>query len=57
MGLCDLALNDYTQAVTDFDRAILLTNDDEYLEMKYNEAKQMLESKNNGSSSQTELPY
>ena len=56
MGLCDLALNDYTQAVTDFDRAILLTNDDEYLEMKYNEAKQMLESKNNGSSSQAELP-
>ena len=57
MGLCDLALNDYTRAVTDFDRAILLTNDDGYLEMKYNEAKQMLESKNNGSSSQTELPY
>lgn len=57
MGLCDLALKDYTSALTNFDRAILLTNDDEYLEIKYNETKQLLESKNNDSSQQTTLPY
>jgi tetratricopeptide (TPR) repeat protein len=57
MGLCDLALKDYTSALTNFDRAILLTNDDEYLEMKYNEAKQLLESKNNEALQQTVLPY
>jgi len=58
MGLCDLALKDYTNALTNFDRAILLTNDDEYLEMKYNETKHLLEeSKNNDSSQQTALPY
>jgi len=56
MGLCDLALKDYTSALTNFDRAILLTNDDEYLEMKYNEVKQILESKNNDSSQETTSP-
>ncbi len=57
MGLCDLALKDYSGALTNFDRAILLTNDDEYLEMKYNETKHLLESKNNEPSQQTTLPY
>lgn len=57
MGLCDLALKDYSSALTNFDRAILLTNDDEYLEIKYNEAKQLLESKNNEPSQQTTLSY
>ncbi len=57
MGLCDLALKDYSGALTNFDRAILLTNDDEYLEMKYNEAKQLLENKNNEASQQTAFPY
>ena len=47
MGLCDYALGDYSSALTDFDRAILLTVDDEYLESKYNEVKQLLENKNN----------
>ncbi len=46
MGLCDLALKDYTAALTDFDRAILLSDKDEYLETKYNEIKEILENKN-----------
>lgn len=55
MGLCDIALGNYSDAVTDFDRAILLSKDDEYLEMKYNEAKQLLENKNNEASEKTLL--
>ena len=48
MGLCDYANEDYTKALMNFDKAILLSNDDEYLENKYNEIKQLLENKQNG---------
>lgn len=54
MGLCDYALGDYTNALTDFDRAILLTVDDEYLEAKYNEIKELLESKRNETTETTQ---
>ncbi len=53
MGLCDMALNDYKNALVDFDRAILLSDDDEYLEMKYNEVKSILESNQNGHTPQS----
>ena len=43
MGLCDYALKDYISALMDFDKAILLSNNDEYLESRYNEIKQLLE--------------
>ena len=43
MGLCDYALKDYTNALTNIDRAIILSDDDEYLENKYNEIKEILE--------------
>ncbi len=56
LGLCDISLGNYSDAVTDFDRAILLSKDDEYLEMKYNEAKRLLEAKNNEASQNTLLP-
>ena len=54
MGLCDYALGDYSSALTDFDRAILLTVDDEYLESKYNEIKKLLENKNNETAETTQ---
>lgn len=57
MGLCNIELNNYSQALTDFDRAILLSNDDKYLEMKYNEVKQLLENKNNETSEKNTYPY
>lgn len=57
MGLCNIELNNYAQALTDFDRAILLSNDDKYLEMKYNEVKQLLENKNNETSEKNTYPY
>mgnify|MGYP002868645816 CR=1 FL=1 len=46
MGLCDYAMGDYYAALNDFDKAILLSNDDEYLEARYNEIKAILENKN-----------
>ena len=48
MGYCDLELGDYMSALNNIDKALILSNDDEYLENKYNEIKQLLESKNNG---------
>ncbi len=45
MALCDYALKDYNNALINFDKAILLSNDDEYLETRYNEVKQILETK------------
>jgi tetratricopeptide (TPR) repeat protein len=54
MGLCDYALGDYTNALTDFDRAILLTVEDEYLESKYNEIKNILENKTDETSETTQ---
>ncbi|MBP3820693.1 hypothetical protein J6G99_03510 [bacterium] len=47
MGLCDYALKNYSSALSNFDKAILLSNDDEYLENKYNEIKQILENNQN----------
>ena len=45
IGLCDYALGNYLGALNDFDKAILLSNDDEYLEARYNEIKSILENK------------
>ena len=52
LGLCDYALGDYFAALNDFDKAILLSNDDEYLEARYNEIKSILETKQNEEISQ-----
>lgn len=43
MGLCDYAMQDYTNALINIDKAIILSDDDEYLENKYNEIKDLLE--------------
>ena len=48
MGYCDLELGDYMSALNNIDKALILSNDDEYLENKYNEIKQLLESNSNG---------
>jgi len=47
MGFCDLAMNDYMSALMNIDKAIILSNDDEFLENKYNEIKRILESNQN----------
>jgi tetratricopeptide (TPR) repeat protein len=47
MGLCDLALKDYTNALMNIDKALILSDDDEYLESKYNEIKSLLEDTQN----------
>lgn len=57
MGLCDMAVGNYIEALSNFDKAILLSNDDEYLEMKYNEAKQLLENKTNEASEKAGVAY
>ncbi len=44
MGYCDLGLGDYMSALMNIDKAIILSDDDEFLENKYNEIKQMIES-------------
>ena len=44
MGYCDLNMNDYISALMNIDKAIILSEDDRFLENKYNEIKQMLES-------------
>ena len=43
MGLCDYAAGNYTSALSNIDKAIILSDDDEYLENKYNEIKKILE--------------
>lgn len=43
MSLCDYAMKNYTSALMNLDKAIILSNDDEYLENKYNEIKEILE--------------
>ena len=57
MGLCDMAVGSYVEALSNFDKAILLSDDDEYLEIKYNEAKQLLENKTNEASEKTGVAY
>ena len=46
LGYCDLALNDYASALMNIDKAIILSDGDEFLENKYNEIKEMLEKNN-----------
>lgn len=43
MGLCDYAMKNYTSALMNIDKAIILSDDDEYLANKYNEIKEILE--------------
>lgn len=43
MSLCDYALKNYRSALMNLDKAIILSNDDVYLENKYNEIKEILE--------------
>jgi tetratricopeptide (TPR) repeat protein len=47
LGYCDLALNDYMSALMNIDKALILSDDDEFLQNKYNEIKDMLENKQN----------
>ena len=47
MGYCDYELKDYLSALNNIDKALILSNNDEYLENKYNEIKKLLESKPN----------
>ena len=47
MGYCDYELKNYMSALNNIDKAIILSNDDEYLENKYNEIKKLLESSSN----------
>ena len=47
MGLCDFAMEDYLSALMNIDKALILSDDDEYLQNKYNEIKEILESSNN----------
>ena len=47
MGYCDYELKDYMSALNNIDKAIILSNDDEYLENKYNEIKKLLENSSN----------
>lgn len=47
MALCDCAMNNYMSALMNLDKAIILSNDDVYLENKYNEVKEILENNSN----------
>ena len=47
MGLCDYAMGDYMSALMNIDKAFILSDDDEYLQNKYNEIKEILEKKQN----------
>ena len=43
MGLCDYAQNDYKNAFLNFDKAIILSDDDKELNSTYNNLKKMLD--------------
>lgn len=47
MSYCDIALEDYMSALMNINKALILSDDDEFLEIKYNEIKEILEKKNN----------
>lgn len=47
MGYCDLEMKDYMSALMNIDKALILSDDDMYLENKYNEIKKLLESQQN----------
>lgn len=51
MCYCDYAMLDYMSALMNIDKAIILSDDDEFLQNKYNEIKGILES---GSNEQTQ---
>lgn len=51
MCYCDYAMQDYMSALMNIDKAIILSDDDEFLQNKYNEIKGILES---GSNEQTQ---
>ena len=44
MGYCDLEMKNYVSALMNIDKALILSDDDLYLENKYNEIKKLLES-------------
>ncbi len=46
IGLCDYAQKDYTSALLNIDKAIILSDDDKDLNFKYNEIKNKLDNKN-----------
>lgn len=48
MGLCDFAMKNYMSALMNIDKALILSDDDVYLQNKYNEIKAILESNNDG---------
>ena len=48
IGYCDYAMKDYVNALMNIDKAIILSDDDEYLENKYNEIKGIIESNQDG---------
>lgn len=43
MALCDIGMQNYNSALLNLDKAIILSDDDEFLENKYNEVKEILE--------------
>lgn len=45
LGLCDYALGNYTNALLNLDKAIILSDEDKSLDSKYNEVKEKLETK------------
>ena len=47
IGLCDYSMGHYNTALVNYDKAIILSDDDEYLETRYNEIKQLLENQQN----------
>ncbi len=47
MSYCDIALEDYMSALMNINKALILSDDDEFLEIKYNEIKEILEKNNN----------
>ena len=47
MCYCDYAMQDYMSALMNIDKAIILSDDDEFLQNKYNEIKGILESGSN----------
>jgi tetratricopeptide (TPR) repeat protein len=42
IGLCDYGMRDYTGALMNLDKAIILSDEDKTLEAKYNEIKRLL---------------
>lgn len=45
IGLCDYALNDYSSALLNLDKAIILSDEDKSLETTYNDIKALLDKK------------